>query len=134
MESILLVDDEADLVFGTERMLSQLGYKVMARTDPRAALQLFSTAPEQFDLIITDQAMPYMNGTELARELTWIRPNIPVILCTGYDSIYSGDSYDKGETATFISELALKPLVRDEIASIIRRVLDNVPQKEGLHG
>jgi len=134
MESILLVDDEADLVFGTERMLSQLGYKVMARTDPRAALQLFSTAPEQFDLIITDQAMPYMNGTELARELTWIRPNIPVILCTGYDSIYSGDSYDKGETATFISELALKPLVRDEIASIIRRVLDNVPQREGLHG
>lgn len=133
-ESILLVDDEADLVFGTERMLTQLGYKVLARTDPRDALQLFSKAPEQFDLIITDQAMPHMNGTELARELTGIRADIPVILCTGYDSIYSGDSYDKEETATFISELALKPLVREEIASVIRRVLDNAPQREGLHG
>ncbi len=133
-ERILLVDDETELVFGTDRMLTQLGYKVMTRTDPRAALQLFRTAPDQFDLIITDQAMPHMNGTELARELTRIRPDIPVILCTGYDSIYSSDSGDKGETAAFIRELALKPLVREEIATLIRRVLDNEPQSEGLHG
>ncbi|MBK5274755.1 MAG: GAF domain-containing protein [Desulfuromonadales bacterium] len=133
-ECILLVDDEEDLVFGTERMLKQLGYKVIARNDPLVALQLFVSAPEQFDLIITDQAMPHMNGTELARELTRIRPDIPVILCTGYDTISSGDTDDIGETAEFISELALKPLIRGEIASIIRRVLDSSPQNEGLHG
>lgn len=133
-ECILLVDDEAELVFGTELMLEQLGYKVITRTDPLAALQLFSTAPEQFDLIITDQAMPHMNGTDLARELTRIRPDIPIILCTGYDTVSGSGTDDNGETAEFISELALKPLIREEIATIIRRVLDNLPQSEGLHG
>jgi PAS domain S-box-containing protein len=133
-ECILLVDDEEDLVFGTERMLKQLGYKVIARTDPLVALQLFSAEPERFDLIITDQAMPHMNGTELARKLTRIRPDIPVILCTGYDTVSSGDTNDIGETAEFINELALKPLIREEIASMIRRVLDNSSQNEGLHG
>jgi PAS domain S-box-containing protein len=133
-ECILLVDDEEDLVFGTERMLTQLGYKVIARTDPLVALQLFCSAPEEFDLIITDQAMPHMNGTELARELTRIRPDIPVILCTGYDTVSSSDTNDIGETAEFINELALKPLIREEIASMIRRVLDNSSQNEGLHG
>lgn len=132
-ECILLVDDEEDLVFGTERMLTQFGYKVISRTDPRAALQLFRSAPEQFDLIITDQAMPHMNGTELARELTRIRPDIPVILCTGYDTISSGTTNDIGETAEFINELALKPLIRGEIATMIRRVLDDSSQYEGLH-
>ena len=130
-ECILLVDDEEDLVFGTERMLKQLGYKVISRTDPLAALQLFSSEPAQFDLIITDQAMPHMNGTELARELTRIRPDIPVILCTGYDTISSSDTDDMGEIAEFISELALKPLIRGEIASMIRRVLD---KNEELYG
>jgi PAS domain S-box-containing protein len=134
VECILLVDDEEDLVFGTERMLKQLGYKVVARTDPLVALQLFSSEPAQFDLIITDQAMPHMNGTELARELTRIRPDIPVILCTGYDTISSSDTDDIGEIAEFISELALKPLIRGEIASLIRRVLDNSPKNEGLYG
>jgi len=133
-ECILLVDDEEDLVFGTERMLTQLGYKVIARTDPLVALQLFSAEPERFDLIITDQAMPHMNGTELARKLTRIRPDIPVILCTGYDTVSSVDTNDIGETAEFISELALKPLIREEIASMIRRALDNSSQNEGLHG
>lgn len=130
-ECILLVDDEEDLVFGTERMLKQLGYKVISRTDPLVALQLFSSEPAQFDLIITDQAMPHMNGTELARELTRIRPDIPVILCTGYDTISSSDTDDMGEIAEFISELALKPLIRGEIASMIRRVLD---KNEELYG
>ena len=130
-ECILLVDDEEDLVFGTERMLKQLGYKVISRTDPLAALQLFRSAPEQFDLIITDQAMPHMNGTELARELTSIRPDIPVILCTGYDTITSNDNDDIGDTAEYISELALKPLIRGDIANLIRRVLDESAQYEG---
>ena len=133
-ERILLVDDDENLVFGIEQMLKQFGYKVIARTDPLVALQLFSSAPEQFDLIITDLAMPHMNGTELARQLTRIRPDIPVILCTGYDTTSSDGTDNIGETAEFISELALKPLKRVEIASMIRRVLDNSTRNEGLHG
>ena len=133
-ECILLVDDDENLVFGTELMLKQLGYRVIARTDPLVALQLFREAPEQFDLIITDHAMPHLNGTELARELTRIRPDIPVILCTGYDTISNGGTDDIGETAEFISELALKPLIRGEIAILIRRVLDDSTRHEGLHG
>jgi DNA-binding NtrC family response regulator len=74
-----------------------------------------------------------MNGTELARELARIRPDIPIILCTGYDTISSCDTDDLGETAEFITELALKPLVRGEIASIIRRVLDDATKPEGLN-
>jgi CheY-like chemotaxis protein len=124
-ECILLVDDNENLVFGTKLMLKQLGYKVTARTVPLAALVLFRSNPGQFDLIITDQAMPNMNGMELAREMTRIRPDIPVILCTGYDTISSGVTDDIGETAEYISELALKPLIREEIATMIRRVLDN---------
>jgi DNA-binding NtrC family response regulator len=130
-ECILLVDDDESLVFATELMLKQLGYKVIARTDPLVALQLFRSEPEQFDLIITDHAMPHMNGTELAREMTRIRPGIPVILCTGYDTISHGDTDDMGETAEFISELALKPLIRGEIAIMIRRVLDDSTRYEG---
>ncbi|MDD2851384.1 MAG: ATP-binding protein [Desulfuromonadaceae bacterium] len=133
-EHILLVDDDEDLVFGTEQMLKQLGYKVTARTDPRDALIVFRVAPEQFDLVITDLAMPHLSGTELARELTCIRADMPVILCTGYDTVSGGDTDDIGETAAFITELALKPLVRGEIAAMIRRVLDNSAQSEGMHG
>jgi PAS domain S-box-containing protein len=132
-ESILLVDDEVNFIFGTERMLKQLGYQVISRTDPLDALDLFRIDPGQFDLIITDQTMPHMNGTELARELTRIRPGIPVILCTGNDTALNSDSDDIGETAEFITELALKPLIRGEIAALIRRVLDDAQQHEGQH-
>jgi CheY-like chemotaxis protein len=133
-ESILLVDDEVNLVYGTERMLKQLGYRVVSRTDPRQALFVFRSEPDQFDLVITDQSMPYMSGIELARELARIRPDIPIILCTGYDPVASGAETSDGEPAEFIRELALKPLIRGEIASIIRRVLDDTSQCEEMNG
>ncbi len=133
-ECVLLVDDDENLIYGIEQMLKQFGYSVVAQTDPRAALQLFSAEPEKFDLIFTDLAMPHMSGIELARELTRIRPGIPVILCTGYDTISNGETDEIGESADFISELALKPLVRGEFASMIRRVLDDSKQYEVHHG
>lgn len=133
-ECILLVDDDENLVFGVEQMLKQFGYKVVARTDPLVALQLFRSDPEKYDLILTDLAMPHMNGMELARQLTLIRPDIPVILCTGYDTTFSDSADDIGETAEFISELALKPLKRVEIAGMIRRVLDNSTRCEEMNG
>jgi CheY-like chemotaxis protein len=123
-ERILLVDDEENIIFGTERMLKKLGYRVVSQTDPEQALKLFESEPERYDLVITDQSMPNMSGIELARELSRIRPDIPIILCTGYDPVASGAETGDGEPAEFIRELAIKPLVRAEIAEKIRRVLD----------
>jgi CheY-like chemotaxis protein len=133
-ERILLVDDEENIVYGTERMLSQLGYRVVACTDPCQALKMFSSEPDQFDLVITDQSMPRMNGIELAHELAQLRPDIPIILCTGYDPASSGAETSDGEPAAYIRELALKPLIRGEIAALIRRVLDETCNNEGAHG
>lgn len=133
-ECILLVDDEEDLAFASQRMLSKLGYQVVARSDPQSALLMFRAQPDRFDLVITDQTMPDMNGTELARELTRIRPDIPIILCTGYDLALSGATTSDGETAEFITEIAIKPLERFEIAMIIRRVLDGCPAQDTAHG
>jgi DNA-binding NtrC family response regulator len=133
-ERILLVDDEEDLAFATELMLKQLGYHVTAWSDPRKALQQFRDHPDRFDLVITDQTMPYLNGTELARELARIRPNVPIILCTGYDPALSGAIGSNDEPAEFIHELAMKPLERREIAEIIRRVLDESMQQEHVNG
>lgn len=133
-ESILLVDDEDDVLFAAQRMLKQLGYNVAACSDPRQALQLFRDQPGDFDLVVTDQTMPHMNGTELARELTLIRSDLPVILCTGFDPAFSGAANNYGEPAEYISELAMKPLERREIAGIIRRVLDEAQQQENTYG
>jgi PAS domain S-box-containing protein len=133
-ECILLVDDEEDIVFGIERTLKQLGYRVVTQTDPHEALKLFQSEPDQYDLVITDQSMPRMSGIELARELNQIRPNIPIILCTGYDPVVSGAETGDGEPAEFIRELAMKPLIRAEISAIIRRVLDKAPDCEEAHG
>jgi DNA-binding NtrC family response regulator len=133
-ENILLVDDDENVVFAAERMLKQLGYHVTAGTDPCRALQLFRDQPDGFDLVITDQTMPQMNGTELARELTRIRPSVPVILCTGYDPTISGAANEFEEPAEFIRELIMKPLERREIAAIIRRVLDESRQQEQVNG
>ncbi len=132
-ERILLVDDEEELVFAAQRMLKRLGYNVDALTDPRQALELFRSRPNSFDLVITDHSMPHINGTELARKLTCINPGIPIILCTGYDNI-SNYAESDGETASFICELAVKPLQRAEMAALIRRVLSEASQQEVTNG
>ena len=124
-ERILLVDDENDVAFAGRKMLERLGYDVIVKMDGRAALELFRAGPDRFDLIITDQAMPGMSGTELAKELTSIRPDIPVILCTGFGNDPNGVLSPENREIAGIRELALKPLDRAELAGMIRRVLDN---------
>ncbi len=128
-ERILLVDDDENLVFSTELMLTQLGYEVTSRTNPVLALELFRTDHEKFNLVITDQAMPEMNGIQLAKKMAEIRPGMPIILCTGYDPTSSYGSDENGQIADYISELAIKPLERHEMASVIRKVLENQNSK-----
>ena len=129
-ERILLVDDEKELAAAGGKMLERLGYEVVVMTDGREALELFLTDPKRFDLIITDQAMPGMSGAELARKLTLIRSDIPVILCTGFGNGISGILSGEERAESGIRELALKPLDRTEMAGIVRRVLDEAMTAE----
>ncbi len=107
-----------------EHMLQRLGYEVVGKTDSVDALQTFSEHPDAFDLVITDQTMPKMTGAILAQKLKEIRPDIPIILCTGYSETIS---QEKAESMG-IDGFAMKPLSRNEIGETIRRVLDTKTQ------
>lgn len=121
-ERLLFVDDEKSAVDAFEPMLTSLGYYVTARTSSIEALQVFRHKPEAFDLVITDQTMPNMAGKELAREIMSIRPDIPVILCTGFsDQIDERSARDMG-----IRAFLMKPIVIREIAGTIREILDDM--------
>lgn len=100
-------------------MLEHLGYKVVIRTSSIEALKLFSSQPDKFDLVITDHTMPKMTGVDLAKELMQIRPDIPVILCTGYSKLITKEKIRK----IGIKEFVMKPIVIRDIAETIRKVL-----------
>ncbi|MEE4354485.1 MAG: response regulator [Desulfatiglans sp.] len=119
-ERILLVDDEVQLVHMMQQMLEHLGYYVTARTSSVEALEAFRTHPERFDVVITDQTMPNMMGTELAQTILSIRPDIPIILCTGFsEAIAEEKMKDKG-----IRKCAMKPIAMNDISKMIRQVLN----------
>ena len=118
-ERVLFVDDEALLAEMGRDTLTRLGYQVTITTSSLEALETFQSQPEQFDLVITDQTMPGMTGVDLARRMLQIRPDIPVILCTGYSAVIS-----KQEVKSLgIREFAMKPLARKDLAGLIRKVL-----------
>jgi len=119
-EYILFVDDEKPITEIAERMLASLGYAVEVRTSSLEALELFKGMPDKFDLVITDMTMPNMTGEMLARDLMKIRPNIPIVLCTGFSEMITKE---KAETMG-IKAFLMKPLLRDEIARTIRKVLN----------
>ncbi len=104
----------------SKQMLERLGYEVVTKTSSIDALNLIQAKPEKFDLIITDMTMPNMTGEKLAQELMHIVPNIPIILCTGFNKMIT----EKKAKATGIRALVNKPVLMHEIAEIIRKVLD----------
>jgi CheY-like chemotaxis protein/anti-sigma regulatory factor (Ser/Thr protein kinase) len=119
-ERILFIDDEKVVVDTAQQMLAQLGYKVVTKTNGIEALEIFREDPDRFDMIITDMTMPKMTGDELGRELLLIRPDVPIILCTGFS-----EKIDEERAKEIgIREFVLKPIVMSEIAQIIRKVLD----------
>jgi CheY-like chemotaxis protein len=119
-ERILLVDDELPITQMGRQTLERLGYSVVTETDSRKALTLFRSAPEAFDLVITDMTMPHLTGDMLAAELVRIRHDIPVILCTGYSRTLS----DEIAARLPIKALAYKPMIKKDLAFTIRSVLD----------
>lgn len=120
-EHILFVDDEEPLVEIGKRMLDFLGYKVTPFTSSLKALEKFKEDPEQFDLVIADLSMPKMGGEELAKCILSIRPNIPIILCTGYSSGVS----DISLMPASIKAIVLKPLIMNKVAKTVRSALDS---------
>jgi len=123
-ERILLIDDEEDLVYAGVKMLRRLGYEVVGCSTAAEALALFQAHPERFDLVITDQSMPKMTGTELAKAILSLRPGFPIIICTGFSPDSGEGITQKQAEALGIREVHLKPLERFETAAAIRRVLD----------
>jgi len=119
-ERILFVDDEEPLVRMGQQMLERLGYHVSARTSSMEALEAFRAQPDRFDLVITDQTMPNMTGVQLARELMRIRPDIPIILITGFSEIVPPEKAKK----MGIREYLMKPVVTSNFGKAIRRALD----------
>jgi CheY-like chemotaxis protein len=119
-ERILLIDDEEMLLELGQAMLIRLGYCVTTRSNSLDALTTFQNQPEAFDLVITDHTMAGMTGVDLARRILQIRPDMPIILCTGYSSQISEN---KAKTAG-IKGFAYKPLAKKEIGELIRKVLD----------
>ncbi len=120
-ERILLVDDETVIVKITEAMLEKLGYSIVSKTNSLEALELFSNSPGDFDLVITDQTMPRMTGKVLAKKIIDIRPDIPIILCTGYSEYID----TKTANGCGISAFIMKPVTMWNLSGIIRETLDN---------
>ena len=119
-EKILFVDDEQALVTMSKKMLELLGYHAVTRTSSVEAFELFQHDPYRFDLVITDMTMPNMTGDKLAAKMLQIRPDIPIILCTGYsDQITERRAKEMG-----IKAFVMKPLVMKDLAAQIRDVLD----------
>jgi PAS domain S-box-containing protein len=118
-ERILFVDDEPKFVIVTQRQLAFMGYNVEIFTSPIGALERFRAGPDDFDLIISDVAMPKMTGENLVKQMRQIRPGLPVILCTGYS-----DKVDKQSASLLNCEYALKPIEIEYLAQMIRKTLD----------
>ena len=121
-ERILLVDDEEPIVHMEQMMLERLGYQVTARTSSLDALDIFKADPSKFDLVISDRGMPNMTGEQLARELISIRPEIPIILCTGF----SDENDEKRARSLGIKGFLMKPVAIGTLATMVRKVLDEV--------
>lgn len=101
--------------------MERLGYQVTGLTSSPQALELFRQDPQAFDLVVTDQTMPRLTGVEMAREMMSLRPELPIILCTGYSDLVSPESVRKMGLKGYL----LKPLVKRDLAQAVRRALED---------
>ncbi len=118
----MIVDDERALVALAEEVLAELNYEPVGFDSSLAALQAFRAQPQRFDLVLTDETMPDLTGTEFAREIRQLHPEIPIILMSGY----SGPQLSERAQAAGVSDVLRKPLVRREIAEPVARALQGL--------
>jgi PAS domain S-box-containing protein len=118
-ERVLLVDDEIFFLEVIRESLQLLGYQVATSTSSVSALHMFTTAPRDYDLLITDQTMPEMTGVQLIREVRQINRNLPIILCTGYSEIVT----EQSAAYYGISQFLMKPVNTNDLAQAVAAVL-----------
>lgn len=119
-ECILFIDNERSICELVQKNLTNLGYAVITKTSSSEALNLFANTPDQFDLVITDCSMPQISGESLTQELLRIRPDIPIILCTGHSQAVA----DEQVKAIGVQGSLLKPFTESDVANGVRQVLD----------
>jgi PAS domain S-box-containing protein len=119
-ESILFVDDEVALVQLAIQLLEKCGYQVVGHANPLQALALFKADPNRFDLVITDMTMPFMTGNQLVKALRDIRPEVPIIMCTGYSEQISSEKAQM----LGIQALLRKPLSYNNLTESVRKAID----------
>jgi len=120
-ERILFVDDDPELSTLTHKMLTRLGYQVTNCNDAPTALATFRARPHDFDLLLTDQIMPRMKGSQLAAEVHTIRPDLPTILMTGYNDQVTAELLAQGAVAAVVQ----KPVLIHELSGTLRGILDS---------
>lgn len=118
--NILLVDDEKDVLDLQKEILERAGYTVTARYNSLDALEAFQGSPWRYHLVITDQTMPHMTGIELSKEIQRIRPDIPIVLSSGYSKTIEENRSDMSG----IKACLMKPLLRNELVEVVRDLLD----------
>ncbi len=119
-EHILLVDDEAAIANLEKQILERLGYTISERTSSFDALEAFKANPDRYDLVISDMSMPHMTGDALARKMLSIKPDLPIIICTGFSERLNKElAKEMG-----IKGLLMKPVTISDMAQEVRRVLD----------
>lgn len=119
-ETVMIVDDEQPLVALTGEMLARLGYEPVGFESSAAALRAFQTQPQRFDVILTDEAMPELTGTDLAREIRRLGSDVPIILMSGY----GGTQLTTRAASNGVSEVLRKPLQSRELGEALARVLE----------
>ena len=120
-ESILLVDDDKKVAFMEQHMLEKLGYQVTCYLESSGALDAFRKTPQKFDLVITDLTMPEFTGYQLSEEILKIRPDIPIVICTGYGEHINKKKYDLQGIKGFLN----KPVAVKDMSNTVRDILDN---------
>ncbi|MBU0692598.1 PAS domain S-box protein [bacterium] len=124
----LYVDDEEQIALLGQRMLEHLGYSIISFTKSTEAFRHFQANPMDFDFVITDQTMPDMTGTELSQRILQLRPDIPIILVTGYSEQVTPEK----AKSIGIKEYIMKPLVLSELGEAISRVLEREQKPESI--
>ena len=122
-ERILLVDDNKKVAFMVQHMLENLGYHVSCYLESREALAAITAGPNDFDLVLTDLTMPHLTGYELAKAITQLRPDIPIILCTGFGEHINKEQYSLQGIKGFLH----KPISVRGASHLIRDILDQQP-------
>jgi PAS domain S-box-containing protein len=122
---ILFVDDEPALTLMGQKILGQLGYQVQTANSSVEALEIFRSKPKEFDLVITDLTMPELTGTHLAKALLEIRPELPIVLCTGFSDQVNEEMLQ----SMGIRGLLLKPVTLHELAHSVRMAIEVKPSK-----